>query len=77
MYSDKLMEQIKAAMPKGQYPSINKSDIENLKIPLPPLDAQEKIVQAIEKCENKIKELESQTSDLNTKIKEVLHKHLF
>ena len=43
----------------------------------PPLDAQEKIVQAIEKCENKIKELESQTSDLNTKIKEVLHKHLF
>lgn len=50
---------------------------ENLQIPLPPLEAQEKIVQAIEKCENKIKELESQTSDLNTKIKEVLHKHLF
>lgn len=51
--------------------------ISSLYLKLPPLDAQEKIVQAIEKCENKIKELESQTSDLNTKIKEVLHKHLF
>ncbi|WP_289242619.1 N-6 DNA methylase [uncultured Campylobacter sp.] len=51
--------------------------ISSLYLKLPPLDAQEKIVQAIEKCENKIKELENQTSDLNTKIKEVLHKHLF
>ena len=39
-----LMEQIVEKMPKGQYPSINKTDIESLQIPLPPLDIQQQIV---------------------------------
>lgn len=44
MNLDELMNQIIDRMPKGQYPSINKSDIEGLKIPLPPLSIQQQIV---------------------------------
>lgn len=44
MNLDSLMDQIILMMPKGQYPSINKTDIENLKIPVPPIKVQEKII---------------------------------
>lgn len=44
MNLDSLMEQIVQMMPKGQYPSINKTDIENLKIPVPPIDVQERLI---------------------------------
>lgn len=44
MNLDILMQQIISLMPKGQYPSINKSDIENLKIPVPPLSIQKDLI---------------------------------
>lgn len=48
MNLDELMNQIIDRMPKGQYPSINKSDIGGLKIPLPPLSIQQQIVKECE-----------------------------
>lgn len=48
MNLDNLMQQIIEKMPKGQYPSINKSDIESLKIPLPPISVQETIIRECE-----------------------------
>jgi len=35
-------------MEKGAYPSINSSDVENLSIPLPPIEVQRDIVTKIE-----------------------------
>ena len=35
------------AMGKGAYPSINQNDVNALKIPLPPLEVQRKIVEQI------------------------------
>ena len=52
MNMDTLMEQIMEKMPKGQYPSINKSDIESLKIPLPPIKIQEEIIKECDKIDN-------------------------
>ena len=54
MYSNDLMEQMIAAMPKGSYPSINKDDIENFIIPIPPIDEQKKIVAEVVNYEAKI-----------------------
>ena len=42
------MNQIIEKMPKGQYQSINKTDIESLRIPLPPLSIQQQIVKECE-----------------------------
>ena len=50
------MEQMKIAMPKGQYPSINEDDIKNFSIPVPPIEEQQEIVEKIEKLEQEIKE---------------------
>lgn len=54
MYSNDLMEQMIAAMPKGSYPSINKDDIENFIIPIPPIDEQKKIVAEVVNYESRI-----------------------
>lgn len=51
MNLDSLMDQILEKMPKGQYPSINKNDIESLKIPLPPISVQQKIVSECDKID--------------------------
>ena len=50
---------------------------ENLQIPLPPLEAQEKIVQAINSIEQKISNLQTELNSLNGKQKEILEKYLF
>ncbi|MDY5115519.1 MAG: N-6 DNA methylase [Campylobacter sp.] len=50
---------------------------ENLQIPLPPLEAQEKIVQAINSIEQKISSLQTELNSLNGKQKEILEKYLF
>ena len=42
------MDQIIEKMPKGQYPSINKADIESLQIPVPPIEIQKKIISECE-----------------------------
>jgi restriction endonuclease S subunit len=51
MNLDSLMEQILEKMPKGQYPSINKNDIESLKIPLPPIKVQKEIIAECDKID--------------------------
>ena len=42
------MDQIIEKMPKGQYPSINKADIESLQMPVPPIEIQKKIISECE-----------------------------
>lgn len=59
MYSKELMNQMESAMPKSSYPSINKEDIENFQIPVPPLSEQTALVAEIEKLEAKIAEGQS------------------
>jgi type I restriction enzyme M protein len=43
-----VMEQMLNRMGKGAYPSINQNDVENLKIPVPPMSIQRQIVARIE-----------------------------
>ncbi len=54
MFSDNLMKQMETAMPKAAYPSINKEDIDNFKIPLLTIDEQKRIVAQIEALELEI-----------------------
>ena len=54
-YSNDLMKQMEASKHGGSYPSINKDDIENFKIPVPPIAEQKKLVGEIEKLEQEIK----------------------
>ena len=63
MNLDILMQQIIEKMPKGQYPSINKTDIESLRIPLPPISIQQQI---ITECEAVDKEYNSSRMDIET-----------
>ena len=69
-----LMDQILEKMPKGQYPSINKNDIESLKIPLPPISVQQKIVS---ECDRIDEEYNTSRMSINTyrqKIAEIFDK---
>lgn len=59
MYSKNIMQQMEEAMPKGQYPSINKTDIENFTLLLPPLAAQTQIIDQIQALETKIKDAQA------------------
>ncbi|MCR2066691.1 restriction endonuclease subunit S [Campylobacter helveticus] len=49
------------------FESINVDEIKNTKIPLPPIEAQKKIVSVVEAVENKIRVLENQSQNLNSK----------
>ena len=76
MYSNNLMEQMKIAMPKGQYPSINEDDIKNFSIPVPPLEEQQKIVNKIEKLEQEINQAQQIIDESKNKKQEILKKYL-
>ncbi|EKT4549807.1 restriction endonuclease subunit S [Flavobacterium psychrophilum] len=76
MFSSDLMTQMEAAMPKSAYPSINKEDIDNFKIPLPPLSEQQKIVSEIEKIEAKITTLETEIASIPKQKEAILKKYL-
>ncbi len=54
MFSDDLMKQMEAAMPKAAYPSISKDDIDNFRIPMPSINEQKRIVSQIEALEMEI-----------------------
>lgn len=73
MYSSNLMEQMVATMLKASYPSINKEDIENFKIPMPSTLEQEKIVAQIEEIEKKIDLLEKEIAEI-PKLKDTVPK---
>ena len=76
MYSENLMNQMVEAMPKGQYPSINKADIENFQIPVPSLDEQQRIVSAIETYESEISKAKAVMAGCAEKKKNILEKWL-
>ena len=76
MYSEDLMRQMLAAMPKGQYPSINKDDIENFVLPVPSLAEQQTILAQIAEYEAEIAKLEQNLQDLPKRKQAVLDKYL-
>lgn len=61
---------------KGGFTMANLTFIKNLKIPIPPIEAQEKIINAIENIESKISLLESNLSLLETIKIKVLQSYL-
>ncbi len=76
MYFQDILNYMIAKMDKGQYPSINSKDFSNIKIPLPPISEQKKIVAQITKIENEILALQEQISAI-PKLKEgILKKYL-
>ena len=54
MYNQDLMAQMINAMPKGSYPSINQSDINNLILLVPTPTVQKEIIKEVSTCEVKI-----------------------
>ena len=59
------------SLARGQaQPHVYKSDLENLKIPLPPLEVQKEIVEKIENLEKKEKENQKKIEELKRKIEE-------
>lgn len=76
MYNENLMEQMKAAMPKGQYPSINDKDIRNFTVPILPLKEQQKIVSQIEKLEKHILDAQKIIDNSKLEKQKILDKYL-
>jgi len=56
--------------------SLNQTLLSSIKIPLPPIYEQQKIVAAIEKIESKITELEKQIADIPKQKEKILRKYL-
>ncbi|MCR6587345.1 restriction endonuclease subunit S [Campylobacter insulaenigrae] len=77
MLSNDLMQQIEEKMPKASYPSINIEDIKNLKIPLPPLQEQEKLMTIIDYIENRKQILENKLDNMQNNTQEILQKYLY
>jgi restriction endonuclease S subunit len=75
LFSDTLMKQMVSKMQRGQYPSINQSDTQGLKLPLPNLDIQKEIVQKIEEertvIEGNKKLIEIYTQKIQNRINKV------
>ncbi|MBR5940539.1 MAG: restriction endonuclease subunit S, partial [Neisseriaceae bacterium] len=76
MYSDDLMEQMINAMPKAAYPSINKTDIEQFVIPVPPIETQQKIIAEFERLQQGIAERQQQIATLKNEYNRILDKYL-
>ncbi|WP_332021090.1 N-6 DNA methylase [Kaistella sp.] len=49
VFQDFMLNQMVGSMEKGAYPSINQNDVNNLKVPVAPLETQQQIVAQIEK----------------------------
>ena len=62
---------------KANPPSINNTNLNSLKIPLPPLNEQEKISSCIEKLETQISHLNSMLLNLETQKTHIIERHLF
>ena len=72
LFQNFMIDQMVAVMGKGQYPSINETDISNFKIPLPPLDIQQKIVQECEVLDQSARISESEISNLHKQVAQVI-----
>lgn len=75
MYSDFMMRQMVAAMPKGSYPSINKDNIENFDI-LVSVEKQDVILKELDKCEKEIHEAMEYIKSASALKQSVLDKYL-
>lgn len=76
MYSDNLMSQMEAKMPKASYPSINKSDIKSFLIPDISIIEQKKVLTEFEVLQNEISNLEKSIANVEEEKREVLIKYL-
>lgn len=76
MFSDNLMKQMETAMPKAAYPSINKEDIDNFKIPLLTIDEQKHIVAQIEALELEITKARTLIESAASEKQTILDKYL-
>jgi restriction endonuclease S subunit/type I restriction-modification system DNA methylase subunit len=75
-HSNDLMKQMEASKHGGSYPSINKNDIENLKIPVPPIAEQEKLANQIEKLEQIIAKNQAKIDDAPNNKKAIMKNYL-
>jgi type I restriction enzyme M protein len=76
IFSDNLMKQMEAAMPKAAYPSINKADIENFNIPVPSILEQQTIVSEIEILEKEIADAKGVIDGISEQKTAILKKYL-
>ena len=72
MHLELLMNQIVERMPKGQYPSINKSDIERLQLPLPPIDIQKKIVKECEAIDKECQDARLRFNEIKAEMENIV-----
>ena len=59
MYSENLMQQMEAKMPKASYPSINQTDIDDFQIPLIPFNEQAKNLAQLKSLQTNITEAQN------------------
>ena len=76
MYSQDLMTQMTNAMPKGAYPSINQTDINNFIMNVPNLDIQEEIIKEVSVHEAKIAEAKAVIDSSAERKQAILDKYL-
>ena len=76
MYSQDLMTQMANAMPKGAYPSINQSDINNFIMRVPNLDLQNEIIREISAHEAKNAEAKAVIDSSAERKQAILDKYL-
>ncbi len=72
LFTDDLQSQMIGRMGKGSYPSINQDDVEQLTIPLPPLEIQKKLVAEAEKEQEVINANKQLIEIMEQKISDVL-----
>ncbi len=76
MFSDDLMEQMKMAMPKGSYPSINKNDIESFTIPILTIEKQRFLIEKMNILEKEYLSLQQLIKSSSEKKQVILDKYL-
>ncbi len=76
MHYTPLMEQMESNMGKGQYPSINRNDIENFRFPLPDPETRNRIVEVCESIAAEDKKARSTLSKSSQEI-EILYEEAF
>lgn len=75
-YSQDLMKQMTNAMPKGSYPSINQSDINNLILTIPTPAVQKEIIKEVSDKESKIAEAQAIINSSAERKQAILDKYL-
>ncbi len=75
LFTDLLQRQMISKMGKGQYPSINQKDVENFKIPLPPLNIQQKIANECEVIDTVVVKTKTEVKVVEREINNLLIKN--